>query len=93
MMVAFHLEVLYQGFLFKEYKENYLENIDEMHFMITMDNSKTLGFCREQVIKYVVFGREAMTLVVWLTGGIRAKIKAPMVIFTNSNRTYLICGV
>ena len=34
-----------------------------------------------------------MTLLVWVTGGVRVKIKAPMVIFTKSNRNYPICGV
>ena len=34
MMVAFHLEVLHRGFLSEEYDENYVENVDETHFMI-----------------------------------------------------------
>ena len=63
--------------------------------MINMDNGRTLGICGEQVIKYVdvVSRGEAMTLVVRVTRGVRAEIKAPMVIFTNSNRNYPICSV
>ena len=47
MMVAFHLGILDQGFPSEEYDENYVENIDETHFMINMDNGRTLDFCRE----------------------------------------------
>ena len=63
--------------------------------MINMDNGRTSDIHGEQVIKYVdvVFGGEVMTLVVRVTGGVRSKIKAPMVIFTNSNRNYPILGV
>ena len=41
MMVAFHLGNLHLGFLSEEYDENYVENIDEKHFMINMDNGRT----------------------------------------------------
>ena len=60
-----------------------------------MDNGRTLGICGEQVIKYVdvVFRGEAMTLVVWVIERVRAEIKAPMVIFTNSNKSYPVRGV
>ena len=60
-----------------------------------MDNGRTLDIRREQVIKYtdVVFEEEVMTSVVQVTRGVRAKIKAPMVIFTNSNKSYPIRGI
>ena len=66
-----------------------------MHFMINMDNRRTLDICGEQVVKYgdAVSGGEAMIMVVRVTRGVRAEIKAPMAIFTNSNRSYAIRGV
>jgi hypothetical protein len=36
-----------------EYNENYIENVDEMHFVMNTDNGKTLGFRGDQVVKYV----------------------------------------
>ena len=66
MMVAFHLGVLHRGCLSGEYEENYVENVDETHFMINMDNGGILDIRGEQVIKYshVVSRGEALTLVV-----------------------------
>ena len=44
MLVSHHLGTLYRGFVSREYNENYIENLDETHFVINMDNGKTLGF-------------------------------------------------
>ena len=95
MMSSFHLGILQQGFISGKYDENYSENVEETHFVINMDNGKILGLCGDQIIKYsyVVSGREAMTMSVRIIGGIRAKIMAPMIIFTNANNTYPIHGV
>ena len=43
-----------------------MENIDETHFSINMDNGKTLGFHGDTIVMYadVVARREAMTMVV-----------------------------
>ena len=53
--------------MFGEYNKNLIENIDEIHFVINMDNGKMLGFHRDQVVKYVdvVFGGEDMTMVLF----------------------------
>jgi hypothetical protein len=78
-----------------EYNENYIENVDEMHFVMNTDNGKTLGFRGDQVVKYVdvVSGGGTMTMVVCITGGIWVAIMAPMINFTNQMRHYPICGV
>jgi hypothetical protein len=95
ILVAFHLGTLHRGFLSGEYNENYMENVDETHFLINVDNGKTLGFRGDQAVKYsdVVSGGEAMTMVVRVTGGVRGKIMAPMIIFTNAAGAYSIQGV
>jgi hypothetical protein len=95
MLTTFYLENLYGGFHSGEYNENYMENVDETHFVINMENGKTLGLCGDQTVKYadVVFGGEAMTTVVRVTGGVWAKIMAPMIIFTNAGGAYPIRGV
>ena len=45
-----------------------MENIDETHFFINMDNGRTLGFRGDSNVKYadVVAEGEAMTMVVRL---------------------------
>ena len=46
-------------------------------------------------VKYadVVSGGESMTMMVTITGGVRSRIVAPMMIFMNKNRNYPIQGV
>ena len=44
MLVSHHLGILYRRFVLEEYNENYIENLDETHFVINIDNGKTLGF-------------------------------------------------
>ena len=40
-----------------------------------------------------VAGREAITMIVWISRGHRSSIEAPMIIFTNGNSNYPICGL
>jgi hypothetical protein len=65
--------------------ENLVENADETHFIINMDNGKTLGFRGDDDVKYadVVSGGMGMTMVVRLTGGPGSTICAPFMIFQN----------
>ena len=95
MSVAHHLGVLYRGFESGDFNENLIENLDETHFTINMDNGKTLGFCGDSEVKYadVVAGGESMTMVVRISGGRRAMIESPMIIFCNENRNYPIRGL
>ena len=48
-----------------------MENVDETHFVINMDNGRSLGFRGDSTVKYadVVAGGESMTLVVRISGG------------------------
>ncbi len=94
-MVAYHLGLLHRGFQSGQFDENLMENVDETHFVINMDNGRSLGFRGDSTVKYadVVAGGESMTLVVRISGGRRSMIEAPMIIFTNSNRTYPIRGI
>lgn len=95
MSTAFHLGILHRGFQSGDFDENLIENIDETHFSINMDNGRTLGFRGDTSVTYadVVAGGEAMTMVIRISGGRRAIIEAPMLIFTNSNSNYPIRGL
>jgi hypothetical protein len=95
MFTAYHLGELYRGFVSGLYHEDYIENIDETHFVINFQNGRTLGFRGDVEKKYadVVNGGEAMTMVVRITGGRRGKLEVPMMIFSNPNRSYPIRGV
>jgi hypothetical protein len=70
----------------------FIENIDETHFVVNVDNGRTLGFRGDTTIKYadVVSSGDSMTMVVRISGGRRSLIEAPMFIFTNGNSTYPI---
>ena len=69
-----------------------MENIDETHFVVNMDNGRTLGFRGDTTVKYaeVVSGGDSMTMVIRISGGRRSMIEAPMLIFTNPNSSYPI---
>jgi hypothetical protein len=78
-----------------ELDENLIENVDETHFIVNMDNGRTLGFKGDTNVKYadVVSGGEGMTMIIRISGGISSRIEAPMVIFKNKDRKYPIQGV
>ncbi|KAL3691779.1 hypothetical protein R1sor_005430 [Riccia sorocarpa] len=86
---------VHRGFQSGILDENLQENVDETHFVINMDNGRTLGFRGDRNIKYadVVSGGVSMTMVVKVTGGRSAKICSPLMIFQNDNCSYPIRGV
>ena len=90
--IAFHLGELNRGFASGDLDENLIENMDETHFVVNMDNGRTLGVRGDNDVKYadVVSGGEGMTMMVRITGGAASLIQAPMMIFTNKNRSYPI---
>jgi hypothetical protein len=89
--IAYHLGELYRGFATAELDENLLENMDETHF-VNVDNWRTLGIRGDNYAKYadVVSGGETMTMMLRIKGGVSSQIAAPMMIFTNNNRSYPI---
>lgn len=44
MNIAFQLGGLRKDFATRIFHEDYMENVDEIHFIINCDNGKTLGF-------------------------------------------------
>jgi hypothetical protein len=65
------LGVLQKGFQIGIFDENLIKNIDETHFVINMDNGRTLEFQENTTVKYadVVSGGDSMTMVVRISGG------------------------
>ena len=63
--------------------------------MVNCDNGRTLGFRGDTEDKYtdVVSNGIGMTMMVYITGGSRARIGAPMMIFNNPSRSYPINGL
>ena len=95
MHTAYHLGVLHRGFQNDSFDENLIENLDETHFTVNMDNGKALGFWGDTSVKYtdVVAGGEAMIMVVRISGGRGSSLEVPMIIFTNGNSNYPIRGL
>ncbi|KAH9530592.1 hypothetical protein CY35_20G010900 [Sphagnum magellanicum] len=90
--IAFHLGQLAREFRASTFDENLVENIDETHCKVNLDNDKTLGFRGDNDVKYadVVSGGMGMTLMIRLTGGPHARIYNPCVIFQNASESYPI---
>ena len=67
----YHLGVLQRGFGSGIFDENLMENVDETHFVVNLDNGRTLGFRGDTTVKYVevVSGGESMTMVIRISGG------------------------
>ena len=92
--IAYHLGYLARKFRTKQRDENDVENADETHFVIDMDNGSTLGFAGGGEVKYaeVVSGGEGMTMLVRLNGGPDAKMQLPFMDFKNKDSNYPIRG-
>ena len=90
--VAFHLGFLSRTLQSGQIEEDNLENADATHFVINMDNRRTLGFSGESVVKYAdaVWGGEGMTIVLRISRGRNARIEARFMGFKNSGRPYPI---
>jgi hypothetical protein len=88
--VAYHLGDVGRRFKAGEMDENMAENVDEIHYIVNMDDGMTLGFVGDDQIKYadVVSGGEGMPMIVRLTGGPCAFIQSPIMIFQRKNRSY-----
>ena len=95
MHTAFYIGVLYRSFSNGTFDENLMENIDETHFVVNMNNGRTLAFRGDITMSYVevVSGGNSMSIVIRISGGRRSMIEVSMLIFTNSNGNYLIRGL
>lgn len=93
--VAYHLGQIAREFWSNSVDENDIGNADETHFLINVDNCRTLGFSGDVSVKYadVVSGGEGITMVVRLSGGRDSKIESPFMVFQNASRSYPIRGV
>ena len=67
-----------------------VDNMDETHFTISMDNHKTLNFCGNNKVNQanMVGGCDKFTMVLRFRGGIDAKLIEPFLIFKNRDRNY-----
>ena len=83
---------LSRGFESGELIEDLIENVDETHFIINMNNGKTLGFRRDDIVKYVdvVSGGVGITMLVRLSEGQNGRIHDPFLIFQNQGCTHHI---
>lgn len=93
--VAYHLGVVKRAFEAGKLNEDLVLNMDATHFVVNMDDHKTLEKRGASTVKYhnVVSGGECMTLAVLLRGGPNARVEVPMIVFQNDNRSYPIRGL
>ena len=86
------LALLKKAFEQGELDQKTLSNMDETHFIIDMDDKKSLGFVGDEEVRYakIVSGGEGMTMVVHISGGPEGKVETPMIIFQNASSNYPI---
>lgn len=53
MPIAFDVDVLHRGFMITTRDEILMENINEIHFVINIDNMRTFGFKDDSAMFYV----------------------------------------
>lgn len=69
--------------------------VDDTHFFIDVDSSRTFGFTGETEVRCVdvVSNGEAFATMVLLSGGEHGRIEAPLIGLTNWDSNYQIKGV
>ena len=69
MHTTYHLRILHRGFWDGIFDKNLIENLDETHFIVNMDNDRALGFWGDTSVNYVdvVARGEGVTMVVWIS--------------------------
>ncbi|KAL3692456.1 hypothetical protein R1sor_006107 [Riccia sorocarpa] len=89
------MSILARGFRQGVPDENLMENLDETHFCVNMDNGRTLSFRGDEQISYadVVSGSICIRMVVKVTRGPAARICRPFMIFKKHDSTYAIRAV
>jgi hypothetical protein len=92
--VSRHLGKVRREFESGHLDENFVENGDETHFIMNMNNGKTLAAINEKEVKYadVVTGGVGMTMFVRLSGGARSQLQPAFFVF-QSTGSYPIRGV
>ena len=93
--VSYHLGQVARDFKSGKLDEDFVENLDETHFIVNVDNGKTLGFRGDENVKYadVASGGVGLTMVVRIRGGKFARLEPAFVIFQKESRNYPICGI
>ena len=63
---TYHLGVLHKGFESGIFDDNLMENVDETHFVVNLDNGCILGFRGDTTVKFpeVISGGDSMTMVI-----------------------------
>lgn len=79
----------------EDMEEDLTDNIDEIHFVVNLENGKTLGFASPEDVKYaeITSGGHGITILVRITGGKIASIRPPFLIFQIQERNYPIRNI
>ena len=91
-LISYHLGKLMREFESGNLNENFVENMDETHFLYDLDDHYSITRRGSKSVDYtaVVSGGTGMTLALRLSGGPNSKLEAPFFIFKNENANYPI---
>jgi hypothetical protein len=86
--VAKHIGMLKRDFESGVLDENVVENGDETHFLINMDNGRTVAGIGDRDIRYtdVVSGGTGMTMFVRVSGGAKAQLQPAFMVFQSPGK-------
>ena len=92
--IAHHLGIIKREFD-EGLDESTVENFDETHMVIDMDNGHVLEFHGLKHVTYadVASARDCFTVCMRISGGPEGKIEKPSVIFQNPRSNYPITGI
>lgn len=90
LTIAAHLGTMSELFEGHRIEEKDIENANETHFLINVEDGKTLDFCGISEVKYadVGSGDEGFTVIERLSSGRDSKMEAPFNVFKNKDRHY-----
>lgn len=93
--VAFHFGHLMRDFNSGRLDETCMENADETHFFVDLNEGSTLAMKGDTNVKfsYVVSRDVGLTMMVLLHGGTQAHLGVPFIIFQNDRSSYPIMGL
>ena len=92
--MSYHLGTLKRSYD-NDLDESTIENIDETHVVVDMDNGRVFDFQGSNRVTYldVASDRDCFTICMRILGGSDAWIEKPLVIFQNPNGNHPISGV
>ena len=83
---------MWNDFASKKVKQEDIASADENYFVIAFSNRRTIGSAERDDVKYVeaISGDQGLSMIVYISGRVNAKLEALILISRNVPRSYFI---